>query len=170
MASLATVVTVGVGVGLGFVLREPFGPLRLLTKGVAPIAVALPALAILPPGGVRRGLLSALSVATMGALGGLCLGVYGIPLTPEVLLPLLGLAQPPLTPTLFAFSGLVGMTLLSFRYSWAPSPARTMPDLLLAAAESTYFGGFLLASTTHLGVWSWALGRSLGPHGFGESR
>ncbi len=154
-------VTTGIAVGVGFsvveVLREPFGPVRLFIKAIAPVALALPAIAVFSSGAWRTRVMTLLSLTTMGILTALCLGVYGVPLIAEVVLPILALNPPEPAPILAALSLLIGVTVLGGRYCWARLPARTVSDVLVAAGEAVYLGGFLIGATQNLGPLAWGV-------------
>ncbi len=152
---VALLPAVVVGCVLATVLPQPFGPLRLFAKGLAPIALVLPLAVALPVGVFRSGAIALVSVSAMVLLGAACLAVYGVPLSLDVVVPLLALAAPKPGPFLAAVF-LVGATaLLGSLYRWAPPPVRTLPGFAVAAAEAIYFAGFLLLSTRDLGPWSW---------------
>ncbi len=154
---IASAVFVAASLAFAAVLREPFGPLRLFVKAIAPVAAVLPAAAVFSAGSSRRAAVAASIVVASAVLTGVCLMVYGVPLNREVLLPMLGVVPPRPAPLFAGVALLAGLALAGLRYAWAPLPARTIPDLLVAVGESLYFGGFLLLSTPHLGAWSWGL-------------
>jgi len=154
--TVTTGIAVGVGLAVAEVLREPFGPFRLFIKAIAPIALALPVTAMLPMGTLRARVAALVAVTTMCILTALCLGVYGMPLRADVILPILALTRPEPVPFLAGLSLLLGVVILGRQYSWAPRPARAIPDVLVAAAEAVYFGGFLIGATQNLGPLAWA--------------
>ncbi len=156
---LATAVAVPMAVAVVLMqeIRQPFDPAKLAVKSAVPFAALLSALLLLPAGAVRASGSAALAIVAMGAATLSCLLVFGVPLTPQVLIQLLALTAPDLGPLLLAL-GILGTTVAARRwrgYRWAPWGSAA--DLAIGAAEAVYFGGFLLASTEHLGAWSWSL-------------
>ncbi len=158
-ARLAVVccVPVAVGIALFGELRQPFDPVRLAVKSAVPFAALLPAVALFPAGTARARLSAALELLAIAGATAACLAVFGIQLRSTILLPLLLLTRFEVAP--FAVAAALLAVVVAIRSirgngfaAWsAPS------DLPIAAAEAVYFAGFLLASTTHLGGWSWSI-------------
>ena len=139
-------------------IRQPFSPARLAAKGAVPFAALLPALLLLPAGALRATGSAVLALSAMGAATLSCLAVFGVPLTAQVLLSLLALATPPDSGPLLVALGILGTAVVVRRWrGYGRSTSTSAADLAIGAAEAVYFGGFLLASTTHLGAWSWIL-------------
>ena len=143
-------------VGLVAVLWQPFDPIRLAIKSGVPFAVLLPT-TLLVPSRVRGVAAAALVLPTMALVTWVCLAVFGVRANWDILLPLLALTQLHPSSLLLAL-GLLGMIIAVRRWSGhAFAPWGSVADLLIGAGEAIYFGGFLLASTATLGLWSWGL-------------
>lgn len=154
---LGVVAATALGFGLAAVVREPFTPLRLALKGIAPAVATLPIALALPAGRLRSGAVATISVIAMTLLTALCLAVYGVPMRADVLLPFLALTPPALGPVVMALTLLAGMTAAGLRFDRISMPARSVVEVLLAAAETVYFMGFLLGATRSMGPGAWAL-------------
>lgn len=165
-------VPVVVGVALFAELRQPFDPVRLAVKSAVPFAALLPALVLLPAGSARVRLSLALELLAIGAVTAACLAVFGVQLRPTILLPLLQLTQFEIAPFAAATALLAVVVAIRSIRGNGLAAWGSASDLPIAAAEAVYFAGFLLASTTHLGLWSWsivALGMALAATARGSS-
>ncbi len=158
-ARLAVVccVPAAVGVALFVELRQPFDPVRLAVKSAVPFAALLPALALFPAGAARARLSAALELLAIGAVTAACLAVFGVQLRPTILLPLLLLTRFEVAPFAVAVALLAVVVAIRSIRGNGLAAWGSASDLPIAGAEAVYFAGFLLASTTHLGGWSWSI-------------